>query len=393
MFARRLDRRMLPAALVAAIAFVLTACGEPTPEDLLNQADQAMRSQDGYEADLLLGRVLETKGLDEALAIEAHMRRAVNAQLFLGDTERARRELEAVLELTPADSDEGMMAALGLADMTMQTSGLASFEAELDQVLTQVEPLSRNALNVSLHRYQMLASTGASPELAAFFPALFAQAVSTESLLPHERRDLALELSRHRAMIADAMGEPDTSIDVFQGFIEAFPDSDAARFMPFEIVTRLRNEGREAEAEELRESAFAQLGTALTAAETSAEQATVGYSVADAYLMLGDMESASAEYSRLFDTYLDYHNRPRAMLGWAATVAGAGSLEAARSLAARAALEYPGTQIHQVADGLIAQIEGDIAARDATPEAETNPDAMSESATDEMATASEPSSP
>ncbi len=353
---RRSVRRPFPLALVAAVGVTLVSCGPPTAEELLDEANAAHLRGDAVETELRLQRVLEKDDLEVDLAVQAHMLRARNFFFLLNNVDKCRAELESVIEIASADSDAGTLAALFLADSHLATGGLGAFQQELDRHLETLSPSSRRALELNIHRWEVFAQGGASEEMVAFYPALVGQVVSAESLRPHERRDMVLNLTRVRAELARRMDDPEGAIQVFEMFITHFPDSDPARFMPFDIAVHLRRLGREDEAQGRIDAALSVLRERLTTVDSSAEQATVAISIGDGYALLGDLAAASREYGAVFDTHLDYHFRPQAMFRWADTLVRNERFEGAEAVATRLALEYPGTQWHQLSDQMLGQI-------------------------------------
>lgn len=354
MGARSLARRL---ALAIPLAAALASCRPATPQDLYDQAEAAFQQRDFVETELLLKRLLETEGVDEEVAVRAHMLRAANFASGLNDLDRCREELQAALDLATVNSDEGIMAVLFLARTLLPTEGLAGYNRVIDEHLADLPPFSERALQLQFSRWQVMAEQGASPEMKAFFPTLLAQVLSTEGLVETDRRTYALDLTRTRAEIASREQDYQTYIDTFERFIALFPGSDPAMFMPFDIAAAERLLGREASAERRIEEAFRAYDERLAAAQTSDEQAAVLLMRADAHMVLGQPESAEPHFNRVFESYLDSPLRPQAMLRWAVELINQARFEEARELATRAALDYPNTDWNVIAHQMIQQID------------------------------------
>lgn len=343
-------------ATAAAVA-LLVACGPPTPEELYDEAAQAMERRDGVEAEILLAQVLESEELDPELEIIARLTRAQNDIVNLGDVESSRNEYQAVIELSSVDSDEGLVAVTQMADTYLRVGDVDTFHQTLDDALEQLAPFSGRAASVYLHRFNRMATIGASDELVRLYPDLMAEVVSTEEMQMTQRRDIALQATQIRTQIADMLEDPQGAIDAFELFINQYPDSDPARFMVFEIAKRMQEMGRMDEAEARAEEGFAIYRESLNAATTSQEQATFHLMISDAHLMLDNIEAASPEIMMVINDYPDYQHRPRAMIRWTEAMIQRGMMDEARDMATRMAVEYPNTQWNQVADQIFLTLD------------------------------------
>lgn len=357
------------AALCAAAAMAW-ACGPATPEDQLADAQAAMQRGDAVEAELILQRVLAGENLDDGVAIQAHMIRAYNFAMLLGDLDQARGEFRAIVDLAGVDSDNGLVAALNHADSFMMTNGLASFEAEIRALKAQLPPDSPRQLEVDWHRWEVLLAEGASPEIRETFPGLVAAIASNEEMQLAQRRSLVLNMVRTRAGLASVEGDPETAIATMEQFIAMFPGSDPADYMPFEIAAIERGMGRDPQPR--IDAAFVRLEERLASAQTSSEQATAAIMIADAHAALGHRAEAHEAYMSAFDRYFDYQFRPDAMLRWAGTLASQGSEDPAIELAQRVALEYPGSQYNMYAEQILGAVRA--GAFRASPEATASPE-------------------
>jgi tetratricopeptide (TPR) repeat protein len=351
-------RRLILCLIVPAAALALAVgCAAPTPEDLYNQAEASFNQQDAVETELTLDRLLKTADLDEALAVRAHLLRAANYAIGLNDIDKCREELQTALNMATINSDEGVIAAIFLARSYLPSEGLAGFDRIIDEELAKLPPLSQRALNLNFSRWQVMDQQHASPEMAAFYPKLLAEVVSTEDLTDTDKRALALEITRQRVEIAHEMNDEEGAIGILEHFIGLFPGSDPAMFMPVEIAAIERRLGRVEAAQRRIDEAFAAYNRQYAAAQTSAEQATVVRIRADAYLTLSEMSSAEREFNTLIDTYLDFQLRPQSMITWAIELLNQGRFEEARDLATRIALDYPNSNWNVWANRIIQQID------------------------------------
>jgi hypothetical protein len=369
----------------------LAACGPRTPEDLIEEARTAMEMGDAVETELLLQKLFAMEEIPDEIAVEGHMLRAVNFIRGLQDQERALAELEAIVDLVGPTSSDGLSAVMNLAAAQVRERGLEGWQEEIDRLIGDSPLDSEDQLTLSIQRWQILTSLNASPEKREMFPDFWAEIASAEFLEIPQRRALALNLVRDRATLALAEGNLDDALAAFDLFIGEHAGTEPADFMMIEASSHLRAAGRNEEADLRAAAGLASIEARLTAAETSQEEATALLMVADAQQMLDEIEIANVTYNSIFDTYLDFQHRPRAMLGWALALAQRGSMEESLTLLTRTGLEYPNSPFSVEAGRLTGAIQM-MQAQQASLEA-TGSDPVTREMVEAMAVSPESASP
>lgn len=355
MGARMRALRLIP-ALAAALS-LLIACGPPTPEELLEQAEiELTQNGDATEAELILRRLLSTPDLDPEIAVQAHMLRAGNFARGLNQIDRARAELEAIVDLVGVNSEQGLQAAMILATSHLD-EGIDAYDTEIARLTAGLPSSSEEAMQVSLHRWMVITNINATNEIWETHGPTIDRVLAAETLREDEKRDLMLRITLQAVEQASLRGEFQTAIELLERFIERFPGSDPAEFMPFQIAGLWQQAGETERAESTAAAAFTRLDERVAAAQTSAEVAILTVMRGDAYVMLEDHIAAGEAYEYAFNNFLDYPRRPEAMLSWSVTLAEQGSTERARELATRLALEYPNSNYDLAANRVIQRID------------------------------------
>jgi tetratricopeptide (TPR) repeat protein len=395
MGARMRALHLIP-ALAAALA-LLVACGPPTPEELLEQAEiELTQNGDATEAELTLRRLLSIEDLDPEIAVQAHMLRAGNFARGLNQVDRARAELEAIVDLVGVGSEQGLQAAMILATTHLE-EGIEAYDAEVARLTAGLPASSEEAMEVSLHRWMVVTGLNATNEIWETHGPTIDRILAAETLRDDEKRDLVLRISLQVVEQANLRGQPQLAVELLERFIEQFPGSDPAEFMPFQIAGLWSQAGETELAESTAAEAFARLDERVAAAQTSAEVAILTVMRGDAHVMLGDFDAAGAVYEYAFNNFLDYPRRPEAMLSWSVTLAQRGSGELARELATRLALEYPNSDYDLTANRLIQGIDAGVylpapppAPAEMEADVPASPEAVSEPLSPEIAQEMEP---